>query len=207
MTPSSLVCFATRDRVCGVEWSPYWQDFLQILSIFAALNFQWPPQLTSIYDAFSLASFNLDLLAPECSISVNYESKWLITEALPIILVCAVVIVLVCTRFLQFVQRKVFGVVPFGAAGELNLVDVCIGVLITGSYYLYFRKLPGYKRTMHDHDMYLVIGGAFFDQDSTVTVARHRRFRCCCAHVAHVPLLSCVRLTCVCVVMYSVVVQ
>ena len=72
------------------------------------------------------------------SFSVTYEPKWMVTQALPLILMSAVVIVFILTRVLQFVQRKVFKVVPFGAAGDLNLVDVCIGVLITGSYYLYF---------------------------------------------------------------------
>ena len=67
----------------------------------------------------------------------------MVTEALPFILMFAVLIVLIGTRLLQFVQRKVFGVVPFGAAGELNLVDVCIGILITGNYYLYFRTWHG----------------------------------------------------------------
>ncbi len=42
------------------------QDFLQVLSIFAAFKFKWPPALVAIYNAFSLASFNLELLAPEC---------------------------------------------------------------------------------------------------------------------------------------------
>ena len=114
------------------------QDFLQILSIFAAFNFQWPPALVSIYNSFSLASFNLDLLAPECSIAVNYEAKFFVTEALPVILLFAVVVVLIATRVLQFVQRTVFKVLPFGALSELSIVDVCIGVMISGSYYLYF---------------------------------------------------------------------
>jgi hypothetical protein len=70
---------------------------------------------------------------------VSYESKWLVTQMLPLILVGAVGIVLALTRMLQLVQSRVFRVLPFGATGDINLVDVCIGVLITGSYYLYFR--------------------------------------------------------------------
>ncbi len=42
------------------------QDFLQVLSIFAAFKFEWPPALMSVYNSVSLASFNLELLAPEC---------------------------------------------------------------------------------------------------------------------------------------------
>ncbi len=70
---------------------------------------------------------------------MSYEAKWLVTEALPFILVFSVLVVLAATRVLQYVQRTVFKVLPFGAVGELNLIDVCIGVTITGSYYLYFR--------------------------------------------------------------------
>ena len=109
------------------------------MSIFSAFQFQWSPALLSLYNSVSLASFNLELLAPECSFSVNYLDKWLVTEALPVLLLLAVFVVLAATRLLQFVQRKVFKVVPFGAAGEMNLVDVCVGISISGSYYLYFR--------------------------------------------------------------------
>ncbi len=42
------------------------QDFLQVLSIFASFDFEWPPALVKLYSAFSLAGFNLELLAPEC---------------------------------------------------------------------------------------------------------------------------------------------
>ncbi len=42
------------------------------------------------------------------------------------------------TRLLQFLQCVVFKVLPFGALGNLSLLDVGIGILITGSYYLYF---------------------------------------------------------------------
>ncbi len=43
-----------------------WQDFLQVLSIFASFEFEWPPALVGLFNALSLASFNLELLAPEC---------------------------------------------------------------------------------------------------------------------------------------------
>jgi hypothetical protein len=40
------------------------QDFLQVLSMFAGFDFDWPPTLKAVYNAFSLAAFNLELLAP-----------------------------------------------------------------------------------------------------------------------------------------------
>ncbi len=111
-----------------------------MLAIFAAFKFDWPPALQQLYEALSLASFNLELLAPECSVSVTFESKWLVTASLPILLLCAVGVVVALTRALQWTQRTVFHVLPFGAASELSMVNVSVGILITGSYYLYFRK-------------------------------------------------------------------
>ena len=62
----------------------------------------------------------------------------MVTESLPLILLGAVGVVVLATRLLQFLQRVVFKVLPFGALGNLSLLDVGIGILITGSYYLYF---------------------------------------------------------------------
>ena len=54
--------------------------------MFTSLNFSWPPQLLMMFKALSFASFNLDLLAPECTIKSSYESRWLVTQALPAVL-------------------------------------------------------------------------------------------------------------------------
>ncbi len=56
-----LVCYCPRHVLFA--WI---QDFLQVLSIFAALKFEWPPMLVKIYNAISITAFNLDILAPEC---------------------------------------------------------------------------------------------------------------------------------------------
>jgi hypothetical protein len=52
------------------------QDFLQVLSLFANFGFEWPPAVLAVYNAFSLLNFNFELLAPECSVSLNFEAKW-----------------------------------------------------------------------------------------------------------------------------------
>lgn len=41
-------------------------------------------------------------------------------------------------KVLQWCQRVVLGVVPFGVSGTLSLVDVAIGLQLAGSYTLYF---------------------------------------------------------------------
>jgi hypothetical protein len=52
------------------------QDFVQVLSMFSNFGFAWPPAIKAIYSAFSILNFNVELLAPECSISISFETKW-----------------------------------------------------------------------------------------------------------------------------------
>jgi hypothetical protein len=47
-----------------------------VLSMFAGFGFEWPPAIKAIFNAYSLINFNFELLAPECSVSINYETKW-----------------------------------------------------------------------------------------------------------------------------------
>jgi hypothetical protein len=49
---------------------------MQVLSMFGGFGFAWPPAVKAIFNAFSLVNFNFDLLAPECSVSLDFESKW-----------------------------------------------------------------------------------------------------------------------------------
>ncbi len=44
--------------------------------MFGGFDFAWPPPVRSLYNMFSLLNFNFELLAPECSLSVNFEAKW-----------------------------------------------------------------------------------------------------------------------------------
>ena len=111
-----------------------------MLSMFAGFSFQWPPAVTFLYHAFSLVNFNFELLAPDCTVSLNYEVKWYVVESLPGILLVSVCVVIGVTRTLQWAQRYFFGRLPFGALSTLNLIDVCIGVFISGLFMLYYGK-------------------------------------------------------------------
>ncbi len=53
-----------------------YQDFMQVLSMFANFGFDWPPVISSLFNIFSLVNFNFELLAPECSVSLDFEAKW-----------------------------------------------------------------------------------------------------------------------------------
>ncbi len=41
---------------------------MQVVSVFTSFGFKWPVQLTKLFDAASMSSFNEQLMAPECSI-------------------------------------------------------------------------------------------------------------------------------------------
>ena len=52
-------------------------DFLQVVSLFSSFGFAWPPQLTALFAASSAASFNDQLVAPECSIGTwSFSRKY-----------------------------------------------------------------------------------------------------------------------------------
>jgi hypothetical protein len=55
------------------------QDFVQVLAMFAGFDFDWPPAVKAVYNLYSLVNLNLELLAPECSLSINFEAKWLVS--------------------------------------------------------------------------------------------------------------------------------
>jgi hypothetical protein len=154
---------------------PHKQDFLQVLAVFAGFDFDWPPAVRAIFNAFSLVNFNFELLAPECSVSINFDAKWcglspagpalcaayvtgltrahphpllpavrfgrlcrFIVQSLPLILVGGIAVVVAATRVVQLVQTRVLHVIPFGSLGQFSLSDVCVGILVSGLFMMYF---------------------------------------------------------------------
>ena len=71
--PRLFICPLVYD---SLKFACVVQDFLQVLSMFNALDFHWPPSVKDTYNAVSLVNFNLELTAPECSVSLGYEAKW-----------------------------------------------------------------------------------------------------------------------------------
>ena len=87
--PANLMLLRCNFTLCGLTHTPVTphtphptpehlphQDFLQVLSMFASLDMHWPPSVKDTYNAVSLVNFNLELTAPECSVSLGYEAKW-----------------------------------------------------------------------------------------------------------------------------------
>jgi hypothetical protein len=53
---------------------------MQVLSMFAGFGFDWPPAIRAIFNALSLINFNFELLAPECTVKVNFEARWYVVR-------------------------------------------------------------------------------------------------------------------------------
>jgi hypothetical protein len=50
---------------------------VQVVSVFSSFGFQWPVQLTKLFAASSMSTFNEQLMAPECSIGAwSFELKY-----------------------------------------------------------------------------------------------------------------------------------
>lgn len=66
-------------------------DYLQVLSVFATTEVEWPAALQAIYSAMAIFSFDLfDIFPPECSLDVGYETSWMAIQFAPIgfVMVC-----------------------------------------------------------------------------------------------------------------------
>ncbi len=61
-----------------------------------------------------------------------------VIQSLPLMLLGGVALALVGTKALQTLQSKVLHVVPFGLLTKFNIVDACVGILVSGSFILFF---------------------------------------------------------------------
>ena len=60
-------------------------DLLQTLSMFKSFAFSWPRVVDVTLSATAASTFNIDLVSPECSISITFVEKWYILQVFPVI--------------------------------------------------------------------------------------------------------------------------
>ena len=60
--------------------------------MFVSLAFAWPQELKDVFTSISLFNFNIQILAPECSVKWSYTNKFITIAALPVMAV-------ICTFF------------------------------------------------------------------------------------------------------------
>ncbi len=63
-----------------------------------------------------------------------------VIQSLPLMLLGGVGLALVGTRLLQLVQSRVFHVVPFGLLSKFSIQNASVGILVSGSFMLYFGE-------------------------------------------------------------------
>lgn len=66
-------------------------DFLQTLSMFKSFAFSWPRVVDVTLSATAASTFNIDLVSPQCTISITFVEKWYILQVFPVI--CAACLV------------------------------------------------------------------------------------------------------------------
>ncbi len=76
-----LFAFWTNKKKINLVGLTIGVDFMQILSMFGGFDFDWPIALKRMYTSTSTFSFNLELVAPECSFSAKYDEKVRFCEA------------------------------------------------------------------------------------------------------------------------------
>ena len=121
------------------------QDMVQVLSFFGSMSFRWPPALRAIYNSFSVLNLNVEIVAPECSVSVSFSQKWAAIQLLPVVFVGGVLLFVAVhtavTRALwKFRLRKArrLALRTADASPSSFVFDTGVGVSITSMYYLYF---------------------------------------------------------------------
>jgi hypothetical protein len=106
-------------------------DYFQVLAMLMRADVAWPAAVRNLYHWLSIFNFNLDLLAPECSLpSFPYWQKWVVIEMLP--LFCFLI-------FISFHLAKVFHKrVVLGRTKKLHSHGHrVIGYMIMAFYFLY----------------------------------------------------------------------
>ena len=92
---------------------------------------------TAVIGAFEAMLFAMLGQLVDWLANVEPSQLWA-TQRQNFLLLIGVLVALVGTKALQTVQSKVFHVLPFGALSATSLSDVCIGILISGLFMLYF---------------------------------------------------------------------
>jgi hypothetical protein len=52
--------------------------------MFSSFNFTWPSIVTVTLSAISAAAFNLQALAPECTLKFTVVEKWMFVASMPV---------------------------------------------------------------------------------------------------------------------------
>jgi hypothetical protein len=80
-------------------------SYYQIIAVFSAYNFKWPPELKEALGILKFLNFDLDIFVPECISEITWGMKWYATLALPIIFALVMIIGFLLETFRALVTR------------------------------------------------------------------------------------------------------
>ncbi len=75
--------------------------YLQVVASVKSLGLKWSPSTENVLQATTPLNFNVQSIAPECDMSVDYESRWLSGQMFPVVLLCVVGLVKVMSGVLS----------------------------------------------------------------------------------------------------------
>lgn len=68
-------------------------DFAQVLSVFSAVNLEWPQAFEKFLSFFSFLSLNIDIVGIECIVpTFEYETKWWLSQSLPLVVLAILIL-------------------------------------------------------------------------------------------------------------------
>jgi hypothetical protein len=106
-------------------------DYFQVLAIFATSRVQWPPIMKELFHILSAFNFNIEIVAPECTIpDLGYVAKWAFIQGLPVLV--GIMISMVWVLF--YLHKRVI----MGRKDRLNShLPALMGSFFTMFYFLY----------------------------------------------------------------------
>jgi hypothetical protein len=106
-----MAAYPSATKTVSISITVTW---VQIISLFAEVPVSWPSEVLNVFSAFSLTNFNVDLFSPECSVPLNFWSKWLLKLCVPFIVFGGMLLIFVIqetfSRF--FPQQKSLFLLP-----------------------------------------------------------------------------------------------
>ncbi|KAA0161651.1 hypothetical protein FNF27_08145 [Cafeteria roenbergensis] len=80
-------------------------DMMQILSVFAALDLSWPVEIRTVWTTVSMTTFSIQILAPECSVKLEYADKFFAVAAIPPVLAAGCLAIVAFELGRRFTKR------------------------------------------------------------------------------------------------------
>ena len=81
-------------------------DFFQVLSLFGQIGIVWPSPISDILEVMSLFNFNPEIVAPECTVEMEYSTKWYISMAIPFV---SLIFIILCQLCILYAKPAILG--------------------------------------------------------------------------------------------------